>query len=205
VLVQVALVAVLTALSLGSYYSMASLPNVKLTDSVDFIATYVFGLEVGLSTTILTRTIYASFNPYGIAPITLIPILVVGDCFYPLSALLARRARVAEKIVGFTGRSLTLGMLGFFSALGFDVLTNFLGSLQLVSGPDPTTLVERALVFGLVTMNFPLPLGLLHELSDFLFFSTVVPVAILVINRSVIVQYSLLQSLTGRGRGKPRT
>jgi len=46
------LIAVFTALSLGTNYVMIDIPNVKLMDALIFIAAFLFGLEVGLGSAI---------------------------------------------------------------------------------------------------------------------------------------------------------
>ncbi len=179
------LIAAFVGLSLGTNYTLTGLPNVKLMDTFDFVATYLFGLSIGLPVVVLTRTIYALVNPWGAASGWLVGMLVAGDSLYALWGYAARRMRLFEKQEGLIHRSLSLGLIGFFSALGFDLITNFGSGLVAVSGPDLPTYLSRALFWGLVTMNFPLPMGILHEASDFLFFSTVAPASIMLLKRSL--------------------
>jgi len=191
--VKTALVAVFAALSLGTNYALTGLPNVKLMDTFDFIASYEFGWSVGIPVAILTRAVYAVMNPWGSASGVLILMLVAGDCLYAFSGFLARRARLLEKRSKAVERSISLGVIGFFSALGFDLFTNFgEGLLAFARGPDLGVYLGKAFVFGLVTMNFPLPLGIIHEVSDFFFFSTVAPSAILLIVRSGVLRQAPL-------------
>lgn len=199
--VRTALVAVFAALSLATNYVLTGLPNVKLMDTFDFVASYEFGLSVGVPVVILTRTVYALVNPLGPASSLLIAILVVGDCLYALSGFLVRRMRLLERGNKVVDRSISLGAIGFFSALGFDLFTNFgEGLLAFARGPDLWVYLGKAFVFGLVTMNFPLPLGIIHEVSDFFFFSMVAPAAILLIARSGVLGHGPLnqESLGGR-------
>lgn len=177
-----ALVATFAGLSLGTNYALAGLPNVKLMDTFNFLATYLFGLSVGLPTVILTRAIYASVNPYGPASAWLIGLLIVGDSLYAISGWLTRRLRLLERSQ-VAEKSAALGLIGLFSALGFDVVTNFGSGLLAVTGPDLQTHIGRALVWGLVTMNFPIPMGILHEVADFVFFSTIIPAALFFLRR----------------------
>lgn len=177
-----ALVATFAGLSLGTNYALTGLPNVKLMDTFNFLATYLFGLSVGLPTVILTRTIYASVNPYGPASAWLIGLLIIGDSLYALSGWLTRRFRLLERSP-LAERSIALGLIGLFSALGFDLITNFGSGLIAVSGPDLQTYLGRALVWGLVTMNFPIPMGIMHEVADFVFFSTIIPAALVLLRR----------------------
>lgn len=185
--VKVALVAVFTGLNLATDYMLTGLPNVKFMDAFYFIATFEFGLSVGLPTVVFTRTAYAIVNPFGAAPGFLIPFLLVGDSIYVLSGYLARRFRLVEKESNVGGRVLSLGLLGLFSAVGFDLITNFGTGLSAVGGSSLQSHLWGALVFGLITMNFPLPLGIIHEASDFLFFSTLVPPSLALLRRSGLI------------------
>lgn len=151
-------------------------------DTFNFLATYLFGLSVGLPTVILTRAIYASVNPYGPASAWLIGLLIAGDSLYALSGWIARKFGLLEKSP-LVEKSLALGLIGLFSALGFDIITNFGSGLIAVTGPDLQTYLGRALVWGLVTMNFPIPMGILHEVADFVFFSTIIPAALVLLRR----------------------
>ena len=193
--VRVALIATFTGLSLGTNYALTAFPNVKLMDTFDFLATYAFGFSIGFPTIILTRLIYASVNPFGSDSAVLILFLVVGDCFYGLAAMIARRFRLVRTISGRGERSILLGVIGFFSALGFDLLTNFQAGLVAVTGPSIQSYLTRAFIYGVITMNFPLPFGLIHELSDFFFFATVIPAALVVLIRSKILYQGPIRRL----------
>src|SRR2546425_8916396 len=67
--VKVSLIAVFTAISLGTNFAMIDIPNVKLMDSFVFIAAFLFGLEVGLGSAVSIWGVYGFASPYG------------GDCF----------------------------------------------------------------------------------------------------------------------------
>jgi hypothetical protein len=166
------------------------LPNVKIMDALYFVAAYEFGLTVGIPVVVLTRTIYASINPWGPAGSLLIGFLVLGDLAYVLAASIVRKLNLFENTQGPIRRSVLLGLIGLFSALVFDLITNF-GTGLLVVSPSRSLLgyLANAWMFGLITMNFPLPLGLVHEITDYFFFITVVPSAILLLKRSGILAF----------------
>lgn len=157
-------------------------------DTVYFVAAYLFGLSVGLPVVLLTRTIYATVNPLGPASGWLMGVLIAGDCLYALAGSAAGRARLVEKRTGVVEQSMLLGLIGLLTALGFDLITNFATGLVAVTAPDFSTYLGRAFLWGLVTMNFPLPMGILHEFSDFLFFSTVAPAALALLRRSPLIE-----------------
>jgi len=199
-----ALIAVFVGLSLGTNYALSDLPNVKFMDAFDFIATYLFGLSIGLPVVILTRTIYALVNPWGPASGWLIALLVLGDCFYAIAGLFARKVSLLERNGEAVQRSLKLGLLGLFSALAFDLMTNIGSGLLVLTGPTTQVWLGRAVIWGLITMNFPLPLGILHEVTDFLFFATLVPASILLLRRSIITDQTTLPGLSVRNGSKTR-
>jgi hypothetical protein len=193
--VRVALIATFTGLSLGTNYALTAFPNVKLMDTFDFLATYAFGFSVGFPTIILTRLIYASVNPIGSASAFLILFLVVGDCFYGFAALIARRLELLKNFSEKGDQSISIGVLGLFSALSFDLLTNFQYGLTAVTGSSIPTYLTRAFILGVITMNFPLPMGVFHEVSDFIFFATIAPSALLVLKRSRILSLGPISRL----------
>jgi hypothetical protein len=176
---------------LASSYLLAGLPNIKLIDALYFVAAYEFGLTVGIPTVILTRVVYASVNPWGTASSLLITFLIIGDFSYVVTGKLARRFYLMENKDGLIGRSVSLGLVGLFSALLFDLITNFgTGLLVVTGGKSFAGYLWNAWTFGLTTMNFPLPLGIIHEVSDYLFFVSVVPSAILLLKRSGLLSHS---------------
>ncbi len=198
--VKISLVTVFTALCLGTNYALAGLPNVKFMDAFYFIATYEFGPAVGITTVLLTRTIYATVNPWGPASGWLIVFLVGGDLVYAFSGTLLRRSKLMQNEESLTGRSLLLGLVGLFSALAFDLITNFGTGLLVVQGQNITAYFWRAFIFGLITMNFPLPMGIIHEGSDFFFFAILVPSAFAMLKRSGLLTRDPACNLLGPER-----
>jgi uncharacterized membrane protein len=60
---SVAIVMVFTALIVGSDYILAGIANVKLLDSLVFLAAYLFGFRIGASVGILSEFIWAYATP----------------------------------------------------------------------------------------------------------------------------------------------
>lgn len=96
---RVALIAVFTALSLGTNYVMIDIPNVKLMDSFVFIAAFLFGLEVGLGSAVSIWIIYGFINPWGQAGFPLFFFLVIGECFYAIAGAFLRRMPAVEELL----------------------------------------------------------------------------------------------------------
>ena len=94
-----ALIAVFTALSLGTNYLMIDIPNVKLMDALIFVASFLFGLEVGLGSAVSVWTIYGFVNPNGQDDFILLSFLIVGECFYAIAGALLSRASIARDLL----------------------------------------------------------------------------------------------------------
>jgi hypothetical protein len=170
---KVALVAVFTAVSLGTNYAMIDIPNVKLMDAFVFIAAFLFGLDVGIGSAISIWLIYGFINPWGQAdPIGLF-FVSSGECFYALSGALLRRASVSHDALQTNrpyGRTnLLFGLIGFQATFAYDVLTNF--GTYIVR----TSSLYQALIIGMITGA---PFAVLHEGSNLFLFATIVPMAI---------------------------
>jgi uncharacterized membrane protein len=175
---KVALIAVFTALSLGTNYAMIDIPNVKLMDALVFIAAFLFGIEVGLGSAISIWLIYGFINPYGQADPVLLFFLMTGECFYAVAGGFLSRASVARDLLNnarpFRRVGLLFGLIGFQATFAYDVLTNF-GSWIF-----KTSSLYQALTIGLIT---GVPFAIIHEASNLVFFATVVPLAIVASKR----------------------
>jgi hypothetical protein len=167
------LTAVFTALCLGTNYAMTSLPNVKIMDALVFIAGFMFGLDVGCGVAIMTRLVYGFFNPYGPAPFPLILFLIAGECFYAVAGVALRKWSLTGDLLkaknSFRGMSYLFGLVGFVATFAYDALTNFATYLFLVDS------LYQAFIIGMIT---GVPFGVLHELTNVVFFATVVPATI---------------------------
>ncbi|MCL4436631.1 MAG: hypothetical protein M1503_09160 [Thaumarchaeota archaeon] len=173
----VAVVSVFSALAVASNYAMFPLFQVKLMDSLVFIAAYLFGLRVGGSVAAITWLVYGSLNPLGAAGFPLLLILMIGETVYAVSGALL--GRIWNRSTSFGGgrrylnRSLTLGITGLFSAFTYDIWTN------AVDG----ALIYRSMQGVLIRIASGAPFALIHETADFLFFALAVPALIVSIGR----------------------
>src|SRR5213593_2306698 len=178
--VRVCLIAVFTAISLGTNFVMIDIPNVKLMDAFIFIAAFLIGLEVGLGSAVSVWAIYGFTSPYGVDDFATLSFLMTGECLYAFSGWALSRATVGKDL--FTsgshqlGRiSIVFGLVGLQATFAYDVLTNF-GSYFL-----RTSSAYQALLVGMITGA---PFAILHEGSNLVFFATVVPLAIASFRRS---------------------
>lgn len=178
---------------------MTPLPNIKLMDALVFTASFLFGFEVGVGVSTLSWLVYGFVNLYGHAGPILV-FLIIGESFYAVEGSILRRSRFANRLLqeqvppsGFSLESngvlgalskvgklgILFGFTGLLGALAYDVFTNTATWFQMLYGPGRNFvgLLGQSFYVGLLTMNFPLPMGLMHQISDLFFFATVVPLA----------------------------
>lgn len=178
--VEVALVAVFSAIALGTNYAMIALPNVKIMDSLIFMAAFLFGLRVGVGIATITWAVYGFVNPYGQAGFPLIVFLVVGECFYALAGVGLRRTKVAKQLlaerllVSDLSLAIIFGLVGLVSTFAYDTLTNFATYMFLANS------LYEAFLIGMIS---GVPLAILHEFSNFWFFALTTPAAIVAARR----------------------
>ncbi len=177
---KVSLIAVFTAMSLGTNFVLIGIPNVKLMDAFVFIAAFIFGLEVGLGSAVSIWSIYGFTSPYGVDDFVTLSFLITGECLYAFSGWALSRAAVGRDIFKpgsyhLTRISIIFGLVGFQATFAYDVLTNF-GTYFL-----RTSSAYQALLVGMITGA---PFAILHEVSNLFFFASVVPLAIASFKRS---------------------
>lgn len=161
---EIALLSLLSALAISSNYALVVAPNVKLMDAVVFASSLVMGMRFGAILAALIWIVYGTINPYGFSLPTLM-VTTFSEMVYVLFSKIALSLKPEWNKLSFYD-SLFLGSLGFFSTLLYDVITNsFVGHLFYGS-----------VIMGLLTMNFPLPMGLMHEVSNAFFFPLATPV-----------------------------
>lgn len=155
---RLALTSLLIALALSTNYLLINIPNVKLMDLLVFVGAYLMGPIWGSLVGAMTWIVYGTLNPYGTNLITL-AIVITGELFYVVAAYLA------SKTSPIPPRALFLGFLGGLFTLAYDLYTNALTGIMFYG----------SFWAGIVTMNFPLPVGLVHQLSNVVFFGIAGP------------------------------
>jgi hypothetical protein len=174
---QTALIACLAALCIGTNYTMLPLSNVKLMDAIVFTTGLLFGIVPGSAVAAIAWLVYGTLNPLGFA----LPILLTvipSEMTYAAAGHLLRRTATGNPKSNAIGleRSIAFGAVGLFSTLGYDLITNAVSGL----------LTYNSVWLGLLTMNVPLPLGIIHEASNFVFFATVTPVLLRLLSKGAI-------------------
>ena len=175
---KVMITAVFTALSLTTDYAMTGFQNIKVMDTLVFLAAFLFGFRLGIGVSLLTRFIYGLVNPLGPAdPITLL-FVMIGECFFVIAGAGLRGTFVGSNFLRgsreYERLTIVLSLVGLLATFAFDVLTNF-ASLLL-----KTSSLYQAFVVGNIVGA---PFAVIHESSNAFFFALVAPGVILAATR----------------------
>ncbi|MEM3673597.1 MAG: hypothetical protein QW468_05195 [Candidatus Bathyarchaeia archaeon] len=159
--VQIAVIAVLTALSIGTNYAMISLYNVKLMDFIVFVGGFCFGPLAGAMIGVTSWVVYGSLNPLGFSfPVWLSTMF--SEAIYGIAGAFVKRSLNSDGFDGFRNERVPLclffAFLGVLLTLIYDLITNIV--FGYVSGWN----ILFAIVVGFV------PFGVLHMASNALFF-----------------------------------
>ena len=169
----ISLIAVLSAVNIATNYVLLPLSNVKLMDAIVFLTGFILGLKSGVAVATTTWLIYGILNPLGFSLPTLI-IVTLSEYIYAITGSFLKKTRLNNKVKPFE-RSLSFGVVGLLTTLSYDLITN----------AAVGWLFYRSATLGLITMNFPIPLGLIHEISNTLLFALVIPILIHVIKQNI--------------------
>jgi hypothetical protein len=114
----------------------------------------LWGVLVGSFTWI----IYGVLNPYGVSLLTT-AVVIAAQSFYAVSGWAMGNISFSPGPDGKGDRAWHAAA-GFLSTLAYDLFTNSLVGV----------IFYGSAVLGLLTMNFPLPMGVVHEASNFILF-----------------------------------
>ncbi|HUI86227.1 MAG TPA: hypothetical protein VLY21_03640 [Nitrososphaerales archaeon] len=171
----VATVAAFTALILSSDFALAGAVDVKLLDTVVFLASLLFGLRYGIAVAVLSETVWSFVSPWGVAGV-MAPFLVGGELLFVLAGWGAARAWGTEIRQG-TAKAVFIGATMAICAFLWDFETNAATALfEFWPHPSLSQLVAVEILQGG-------PFFLAHDISDFLLGMLLIPVAIPVILR----------------------
>ncbi len=158
---KLAVIATLTAISVGTNYAMIYLFNIKLMDLIVFVGGFCFGPIAGASIGITSWAVYGSVNPYGFS----LPIWVstmLSESIYGVAGGFARKAFNLNKAGQLENHRFStcifFGTLGMLLTFAYDIITNVV--FGYISG--------WSILFAII-MGF-IPFGLVHVVSNAFFF-----------------------------------
>lgn len=153
---KIAIIACLVALSIGTNYALVGVWNVKLMDFIVFIGGFCFGPVVGILIGVISWAVYGTFNPQGL----MLPILLattLSETIYGIAGGLLRKG--LNNLEGERWKaSVFFASMGALLTLVYDVVTNVVFGLAFGWN------VIFAVVVGFI------PFGVLHEISNLVFF-----------------------------------
>jgi hypothetical protein len=171
---DVAVVAVFTALVVGSDFALAPFLNFKLMDVLVFLAAFVFGFRQGASVAILSEGIWSVVSPWGPAGVVT-PFLIAGELMFAVGGWAAAKVWGGE-LKPVSPTSVFIGATLAICAFVWDFETN--AATALIANWPGLTVGEVA---GYELAGFVFPVPLAHEVADFLLGSLVAPTALLII------------------------
>jgi hypothetical protein len=173
---EAAVVAVFTAMVVGSDFALAPYVSFKLMDVTVFLVAYVFGFRTGAAVAVLSETIWSVVSPWGFAGIVA-PFLVGGELLF------ATAGWGASRVWGVDGKALSptalfIGATLAICAFMWDFETN---AATALIATWPGTTLGQVMLYELQGFVFPTPLA--HELWDFILGALLAPAAVLAMPR----------------------
>jgi riboflavin transporter FmnP len=170
----VAVVAIFSALTVGSDFALAPFANVKLMDTIVFVVAFVYGFRKGAAVAVISETVWSLVSPWGMAG-AITPFLVGGELLFALAGWWSSRVWGGRSRL-LTPRSLFVAALMLICAFVWDFETN--AATALIAYWPTLTVGNLSL-----TEIYGIPFALVHEEADFLLGLLVAPAAILMIPR----------------------
>ena len=173
---DLAVVAVFSALVVGTDFVLAPFVSFKLLDTVVFMVAFVYGFKQGAAVAVVSETIWSVVSPWGAAGV-MTPFLVGGELVFALAGWGASRVWRSE------GKAVT--PVGFFigaalaiCAFVWDFETNAVTAL-IWFGPG----LSIPQLFSVELAGFVFPLPLAHELADFALGTLLAPASLFIMSR----------------------
>ena len=124
---RIALITVLTALSVASNYALSSIPNVNLMDAIVMVSGALYGLQVAVPVAVMSWAVYGTLNPYGFC----LPILITtasSELVYAFAGRMLRNDVLNDLnsggFKGYLSLGAKLAIVGCLCTLIYDFLTN---------------------------------------------------------------------------------
>ena len=172
--ITTAAVLIFTALIITSDFVLAPFVNVKLLDSMVFLAAFLFGFRAGAAVAILSETVWSFVSPWGVAGIVM-PFLVGGELLFAAAGWWASKVWEDRSRI-LNPNSLFIGAVMVLCAFVWDLETN--AATALIAYWPAVTFDKLVL-----TELLGIPFALLHLTADFLLGVLFIPAAILLVPR----------------------
>jgi hypothetical protein len=145
-------------------------------DFIVFLAGFSTGIVGGLIVAILSWLVYGILNPIGFSIFILLTVIPAQTVYCFAGVFVSKRGINGP----FYKNAIQIGFIGLLSTLLYDIITNIASGIVFTNSLWPGILV------GIITMNFPLPLGIIHEVSNLLLFAFLTPKIFPLVKRMII-------------------
>jgi len=171
---DVAMVGILSALSVAMGYSFIFVPNIEMISASIFISGYLLGVQKGIVVGIVAESIFSAFNPMGSGlpyPFLLMSQVIGMALFGAVGGMLGRWG---DKFAFTTYRIIFIALAGFGCTAVYDLLTTLSWPIAAgFSGNQMYSLIALGALFSVI-----------HLLSNSLIFAIIVPSILKAVNLS---------------------
>ncbi|MHA1312770.1 MAG: hypothetical protein ACTSRB_02560 [Candidatus Helarchaeota archaeon] len=181
VALQISLIAILTATGIGGSYALVFLPNVEILTLTIFITSFLFGMSVGCPMAAISSLIFHSFNPWGVAPLPTLVILLTLYVFVAVVGGLLGRIRKKNPDSEIKYSAWTVYKYAILGA-SLTLLYDFGSALSSVFF-YPFQLITPNLIFFIYIAQ--IPYTIIHVVCNSLLFGLVAPQVIIRINKFI--------------------
>jgi uncharacterized membrane protein len=177
---KIALIAILSALSISTNYALIGVSNVKLMDFIVFFGGFCFGAVVGSSVGVLSWFVYGLINPLGPAPPLIWIATMLAESVYGIAG-----GFIGKKLNSNSIQNERLSAGVFFATLGFlptvlyDLVTNVAFAYSM----------NVPMIGAIVTGAW---FGVVHEASNAAIFGLCTVPLISVMKKSMLRQENVL-------------
>lgn len=169
---DVALVAVFSALVVGTDFALAPFVSFKLLDTVVFMVAFVYGFKQGAAVAVVSEAVWSVVSPWGAAGVVT-PFLIGGEILFAIAGWGASRiwqadGKTVSPVAFFIGATLAI------CAFLWDFETNAITAL-IYFGPG----MSLPQLLGVEVAGFVFPIPMAHELADFALGTLLAPASLL--------------------------
>jgi len=146
-------------------------------DTIVFTVSLSMGIVPAMAIASVTWLVYGTLNPLGLAMPILVTVLLCENIYALAGRLLSKKSvdALSNRRIPIE-QGVVLATLGLFSTLAYDLVTN------AVSG----VMAYNSVWLGILTMNVPFPLGIIHEASNSILFVIIAPLLLQLLAKGII-------------------
>lgn len=176
---KIAVIVVLSALSIGTNYALVGVSNVKLMDFIVFFGGFCFGSIVGGSIGVISWFVYGLINPLGFVPQIWVATMLSESIYGLVGGIIGKKLNSSNLSTQRLSASIFFATIGFLPTVFYDLITNIVYAYSF-NLPLVSTIIVGA------------PFTLLHEVSNAAIFGLCTMPLIIVMGKSLLRQQNVL-------------